>query len=129
LVLPGRRPRGFFRCPSPLLLAWGWEERLGRGRRRRDGGQRRRLRARRREEGMEQAVPGDEDDAAARAGVQQDEGRGDARATVADDDEGVMSTWLLFGSVPACNFNVVFFISVSTSFVFLSLRKLAATLE
>ena len=93
MAVPGTLPRGFSCRTSPLLLA-GWEERLGRRRRRRcrDGGQRRqRLRVRRREEDLEQAVPGESDDeAAARAGVEQDEGRRDARATVADDDEGVM---------------------------------------
>jgi len=59
---------------------------MGRRRRCRDGGQRRQgLRLPRRED-LEQALLGDEAEAAASAGVEQEEGRGDAWATVADED-------------------------------------------
>lgn len=86
-----RRLRGFVFRRRGQLRARGREECLGR-RRRHDGGGRqprqgRRLRLPRRKGGLEQqALLGGEDRASASAGVEQDEGRGDAWATVADDE-------------------------------------------
>lgn len=83
MVVHGLLLRGFFRRSSCLLLSRGWEEDLG-SRRSCDGGQRRP-----RWEGLEQTFLGGEDDAAASTSGEQDEGRRDASATVAD--ERVMS--------------------------------------
>ena len=87
----GRRLRGFFRRPRPLLSR-GWEECLGRRRQRCDGGQRRLgLRRLPRREDLEQALlGGDEVDAAVTAGAEQDEGRGDAWATIVADGSVMM---------------------------------------
>lgn len=87
-----RRLHGFVFRRRGQLRARGREECLGRRRRRRDGGGRQprqggRLRLPRRKGGLEQqALLGGEDRASASAGVEQDEGRGDAWATVADDE-------------------------------------------
>ena len=66
---------------------------MGRRRRRCDGGQRRRqgLRLPRREDDLEQALFGGEGDAAASTGVEQEESRDDACATVAADENVMLS--------------------------------------